>query len=212
LDLYRWDSSRDFGLTFSGPLNEGQTLKYSVQYGNDSGNASEIDEFKAYRATLRYEANPGFTVEGMLSQFNRERDADRTTAQLFAGYRTGRWRSGAQYAYQRRLAAEGTTATDVELDIVSAFGVFDLVPRKTSVFLRVDRYADPCADCPGIDYLPIDNREPFTLTIAGFEYFLHPSVRFSPNIEWVNYDTPETPTAAPVKNDLAIRLTFYWTW
>ena len=38
LDLYRVDSSRDTGVTLSGPMNETQTLKYAFQYGNESGN------------------------------------------------------------------------------------------------------------------------------------------------------------------------------
>ena len=212
LDLYRWDSSRDTGVTVSGPLNDTQTVKYAVQYGNESGNSSETDRFKGYRAAMRYEVNPGFTVEGMVAQFDRDRDADRTTAQIFGAYRATRWRSGVQYSYQRRRAAEGSPASDLDLDIVSAFGVFDLVPSKTSAFVRVDRFADPCADCPDIDYLPIDAAAPFTLTLAGIEYFLHPSVRFSPNVEWVNYDKPEGAATGVSKNDVAIRLTFFWNW
>ncbi len=212
LDLYRWDSSRDTGITVSGPLNETQTFKYALQYGNESGNNAEADKFKGYRAAARYETNPGFTVEAMLAQFDRDREADRTTAQIFGAYRGNRWRSGAQYSHQRRRAAAGSTASDIELDIVSAFGVFDLVPRKSSAFLRVDRFADPCGDCPNVDYLPIDAGQPFTMTLAGIEYFLHPSVRFSPNVEWVNYDRPESATSTGPKNDVAVRLTFYWSW
>jgi hypothetical protein len=41
--------------------------------------------------------------------------------------------------------------------------------------------------------------------------YTHPSVRFSPNIEWVAYGTPPSSGAAP-KDDVAVRLTFYWVW
>lgn len=211
LDLYRVDSSRDTGITVSGPLNESQTLKYAVQYGNESGNNAETDKFKGYRASARYETNPGFTAEVVLGQFNRDKDADRSLAQVFAGYRAKRARVGAQYSFQKRRAAEGTTAADVELDVYSAFAVFDLKPRVSSLFVRVDRFNDPCSDCSGIDYLPIDTKGPFTMTLAGIEYALLPSVRFSPNVEWVNYSEPENGSPAP-KKDLAARLTFYWTW
>ena len=57
LDLYRWDSSRDTGLTVGGPLNAAGTLKYFAQVGNESGNGAEADSFKALRASLRYEAD-----------------------------------------------------------------------------------------------------------------------------------------------------------
>lgn len=211
LDLYRWDASRDTGITLSGALNQRQTAKYALQYGNESGNSGETDRFKGYRVAARYETNPGFSVEGMFGRFQRDRDADRTTAQLFAGYRAKRGRAGAQYSFQRRQAAAGSSASDVDLRIVSAFGVLELAPRKSSAFLRVDRHDTPCPDCAGVDYLPIDPRAPFTLTLAGIEYFLHPSVRFSPNLEWVAYDAPAAGAADPA-DDLALRLTFYWVW
>ena len=211
LDLYRWDGSRDFGVTLTGPLNAKQTIKYGVQFGNESGNGSETDEFKGYRASLRYETNPGFSVEGVVGQFNRERGADRTLAQVFGAYRTARGRAGLQYSFHRRRAADGTTAADTDLDILSGFVVYDMQPRKSSVFLRVDRYADPCPDCAGIDYLPIDTRQRFTTTIAGAEFFVAPAVRISPNLEWVKYGTPPAGGDRP-DDDRVFRLTFFWTW
>jgi hypothetical protein len=212
LDLYRWDSSRDTGVTLSGPVNQSQTVKYALQYGNESGNNAETDKFKGYRVAARYETNPGFSVEGMFGHFQRDRDADRTTAQVFAGYRGKRGRVGAQYSFQKRRAAAGSTASDLDLNIMSAFGVFDVRPRQSSAFIRVDRYDDPCPDCAGIDYLPIDTTAPFTMTLAGIEYFLHPSVRFSPNVEWVAYGRRPAGSTASPEDDLAVRLTFYWVW
>ena len=119
------------------------------------------------------------------------------TAQVFGGYRAKKVRVGAQYSYQQRKAAAGSTAKDLDLDIVSAFGVFDFKPNKASVFLRVDRYADACPDCSGIDYLPISSVTPFTLGMAGLEVYLLPSVRFSPNVQYVTYSTPEAAGVSP---------------
>jgi hypothetical protein len=212
LDLYKWDASRDSGVTVSGSLNETQTVKYAVQYGQEAGENSEADSFKALRALARYETNPGFLIEGMLARFERDRNADRTTAQVFAAYRARKGRAGFQYSFQKRRSPEGATAGDENLDILSGFGVFDLKPRQSSIFVRVDRYADPCRDCSSVDYLAIDPGEPFTLTIAGFEYYLHPLVRFSPNVEFVAYDSPGDPNAVAPKNDVVMRLTFFWTW
>lgn len=210
LDLYRVDSSRDTGVTLSGPLNKTQTVKYAAQYGNESGNNGETDKFKGYRFATRYEPALGPTAEVVVAHFNRDKDADRTLAQIFAGYRAKQGRAGIQYSYQKRRAATGTTAADVNLDIVSGFGVWDIKKQKSSLFVRVDRFSDPCADCSGIDYLPIDTKEAFTTTIAGFEYYIHPSVRVSPNFEYVKYSAPATGTAP--KDDVVARLTFYWVW
>jgi hypothetical protein len=212
LDLYRWDSSRDTGVTVAGPLNDANTLKYNVQFGNESGNNAETDKFKAIRASARYEANPGFTLEGMYAYFARDRDADRTTAQVFTAYRAKKARAGFQYSYQRRNAASGTTAPVLELDIYSGFAVADLKPQKLSLFARIDRYNDPCPDCSGIDYLPIDTAAKFTMFLVGVEYYLIPSVRFSPNVEWVSYGTPENGGAPAPKDDVVWRATFYWVW
>lgn len=211
LDLYRLDSSRETGFTVSGPVNASRTVRYAAQYGNDSGNNAETDRRKGYRLSARYETDPGLSLEGMFGRSERAGDADRSTAQVFGAFRAERGRAGAQYSRQTRRAPEGTTAADLELDVFSGFGVFDVKPDKVSAFLRVDRYNDPCPDCAGIDYLPIDTTQPFTLTLAGIEYALHPAVRISPNIEWVKYGSRAGSTTTPA-DDLAARLTFFWAW
>ncbi|MBP7570324.1 MAG: hypothetical protein KBA95_09730 [Acidobacteria bacterium] len=212
LDLYRWDSSRDFGVTASGPLNQSGTIKYAAQFGNESGSNAEVDKFKALRLAARYETPAGVSVEGYVSQFHRGSDADVLTAQVFAGYRVKQARVGAHYSYQKRRAAEGSVTPDVEQDLVSVFGIYEARPQKLSAFARLDFYTDPCPQCAGIDYLPISTAAKFTTTIAGIEYFVHPSVRFSPNVEWVRYgDPPASSTAAP-EDDVVLRATFYWAW
>ena len=69
----------------------------------------------------------------------------------------------------------------------------------------------PCADCAGIDYLPIDTNEAFTTVIAGLEFYVIPALRFSPNVEWVNYSKPSGSALKP-KSDLATRMTFFVSW
>lgn len=209
VDLYRMDSSRDAGISLAGPLNESQAVRYSVQYGNESGSSAETDKFKAVRGTVRYEKNPGLAIEGMVGHFNRAADADRTTAQVFVGYRAPRGRAGFQYSFQKRRAAS-STAADTNLDVMSGFVVYDLTRQKSSVFARVDRFADACADCSGIDYLPIDTKGAFTMTLVGLEVYVNSAFRISPNIELVTYDTPSS--GAKPKNDAVARLTFYWVW
>jgi hypothetical protein len=148
----------------------------------------------------------------MFTRLGHDKVASRTAAQLFAAYRTKTARGGFLYARQERDAVEGSTAPDLSLDIYSGFGVIDLKPQKFSVFGRVDRYDDPCPDCASIDYLPIDTSTKFTLVVAGAEYYLIPSVRFSPNVEWVHYSAPADSAIATPKDDVVWRATFYWVW
>ena len=62
----------------------------------------------------------------------------------------------------------------------------------------------PGAD--GIDYLVLSADSPFRTYLLGFEWYLHSSVRISPNVEWVDYDDPA------IGKDVVPRVTFYWTW
>lgn len=211
IDLYRLDSSRETGVTLSGPVNASGTLKYAAQFGNDSGINAETDKRKGYRLAARYETDPGLSVEGMFARSDRAGDADRTTGQIFGALRGERGRAGAQYVRQTRQAADGSSAPDLELDVYSGFGVYEVQPDKTSAFVRVDRYNDPCPDCAGIDYLPIDTTRPFTLTVAGLDIAVHRAVRISPNVEWVKYGSRAGSATSPA-DDLAARLTFFWAW
>jgi len=212
LDLYRWDSSRETGISVAGPLNAAATLRYQVQVGNDSGSGSETDRFKDIRAAVLYEAKSGLVLEGMYGFFAHDAHANRTTVQAFAAYRRQQVRAALQYALQQRRAKDGTPDPDSWLDVYSGFVVADLKPRKLSLFARVDRHADPCPDGESIDYLPIDPTAAFTLLIAGAEYYFLPAVRFSPNVEWVRYSAPSDPGAPRPGNDVVWRATFYWAW
>ena len=219
LDLYRVDSSRDVGFTAAGPINTSGSLRYGYQFGNDASQNSETDKYKAQRAVFRFEKNPGFSVEGFWGHFDRNptptpatTPADRETAQVFVGYRNPKARLGFQYTFQRREAADNAAPTvqDVDLNIYSGFGVFEMPRQKVSFYARVDRVNDPCADCAAIDYFPAAANAPFTTTIAGMEYYILPSVRIGPNIEYVAFSDPTS--GAKPKNTSIARFTFYWVW
>jgi hypothetical protein len=209
-DLYRVDSSRDFGVSFSGPLNEAQSVKYTAQFGNDSGQGSEVDEYKAVRGAVRYEANPGFVAEGVYGHLWRPLDATRQLAQGFVGYQQKRGRAGFQYTWQGRQAPSNTTNPDLDLNLWSAFGVLNITPNKWTAFLRYDRFDDPNPDAGSIDYLELDPRAKYSLVLAGVDYAIVPQVRFSPNVEWVTYGT--LPNGSGINDDVVWRATFYVAW
>lgn len=219
IDLYRIDSSRDFGVSVGGPITAVKNLSYAVVYGNESGNGSEIDKYKIWRMEARYDANPGIAAEAFYSFANRPAGQDRTTAQGIVGYRGKTLRAAGQYVYQKRESGKDGVP-DQTIDIWSAFGYWEFSPKKADVYFRYDDVKGqvgsvdtglPGAD--GIDYWILSTKQPFKMYIFGAEYFLFPSVRISPNIEIAQYDNDPDPVLFPGRDkDQIYRITFFWSW
>ena len=217
-DLYRIDSSRDFGLTFAGPTPV-NGLAYAAQFGNESGSGSETNTGKILRFEGRYERNPGLALEGFYSFANRPAGEDRHTAQAIGGLRTAVARAGAQYLWQQRTSGQAAASAQT-ISIWSGFGVWDFLPGKADVFLRVDDVKGHLGDAEtglpdaeGIDYWLLSSQAPFTMWIVGGEWYLHPSVRVGPNVEMARYSHDPDPAQFPGRrSDSILRLTFFWTF
>jgi hypothetical protein len=217
-DLYRLDSSRDFGFTFDGPTPiEG--LDYAVQFGNESGNGSETQEGKILRVEGRYERDSGLALEGFYSFGTRPDDEHRQTAQGIAGFRTGTARVGGQYLWQQRRSGLDDVPHQT-IAVWSGFGVWEFLPKKANLFLRADSVTGHLGDvetglpgADGIDYWLLSNQSPFTTWIVGSEWYLHPAVRLSPNLELVRYTHEPDPVNNPGRSqDAQVRFTFFWTF
>ena len=218
-DLYRIDSSRDFGVSVGGPISAVKNLAYAVQYGNESGTGSETDKYKIWRVEARYDKNPGIAAEAFYSFGKRPGGADRTTAQGIVGYRGKAFRLAGQYLYQKREKANAAGA-EQKIDIWSAFAYWEFSPKRADVFFRFDDVKGELAGVTtglpggdGIDYWILSVRQPFKNFIFGGEYYLHPTIRVSPNIELVKYDNDPDPTLFPGRDeDRIYRITFFWSW
>jgi hypothetical protein len=213
-DLYGIDSSRDFGLAFIGPIGE-QGLSYGLQFGNDSSQNSEADKFKVVRFHGLYDGKSGLRVEGNFNYGKRPSGQDRTTAKGLLGFKKKAFRAAAQYLWQKRKS--GTETPDTRIAIWSAFGNWDIEPKKAALFARLDSvkserggtdFGLPGAD--GIAFWSFSNAAPFKLYLAGLEFYVGSSIRISPNVEWVSYDDPAT--GPSIQKDVAPRITFFWTW
>ena len=217
-DLYRLDSSRDFGFTFYGPARI-NGLSYAAQFGNESGSGSETREGKIVRFQTRYERDSSMAFEGFYSFGRGPSGQNRQTGQGFAGFRSNTARVGLQYLWQERVSGEDTLP-DQTIAVWSGFFVWDVVPKKADLFIRVDSVKGHLGDAetglPGaedIDYWLLSSQSPFVTWIAGGEWHLHPAVRFSPNLEIVRYANDPDPTQFPGRRqDSILRFTFFWTF
>jgi hypothetical protein len=161
---------------------------------------------------MRFDSGGRWTFQGNLSRFHHIEHADWVTAEAQAGYRVARGRAGVEYAYQLREHGDFSTTPDIVQRVASFFVVAVPKPQKLSAFFRMDFYQDPCPKCADLNYLPIDPTAPFTFGLAGVEYYIHPSVRVSPNVEWVAYGTPAASGVPSPRNDVVFRTTFFWSW
>ena len=215
-DLYRLDSSRDFGFMFSGPSGL-DGVSYAAQFGNESGSGSETQEGKILRFEGRFERKPGIALEGFYSFGTRAAGERRHTVQGIAGFRTAVTRVGGQYLWQARKPGPDDPNQDVS--VWSGFAVWER-PSRADLFFRIDavkgdlgRIETGLPGAEGIDYWLLSSQSPFTMWIAGGEWFLHPSVRLSPNIELVRYSKDPDPVNFPGRRqDSILRLTFFWTF
>jgi hypothetical protein len=220
IDFYRLDGSRDFVLSFEGPLPV-TGLNYTAQYGNNSGQNSETDKYKAYRFEMRYDINPGIALEGFYGKFEQPLGRDQQMYKVFGGYRRKLGRAAVSYV--RKDIESGSAAKDTRIEVTSAFGVLDFAPRKaprTSIFARFDwakgnnnkTLETGVSGVDGIDYMPISNQHDFTFGLAGAEFFVHPNFRISPNVEFVSYGDGPQVSGSDIKNDVIWRATFYWSF
>ena len=203
-----------------GPISALKNLAYAVQYGNESGTGSETDKYKIWRVEARYDKNPGIAIEALL-QLRRSGRTARTARRPRASWATAARRSALPASTSTRSASRANAAgIDQKIDIWSGFGYWEFSPKKADVYFRYDDVKGelgsvttglPGAD--GIDYWIMSTKQPFKNYIFGGEYWLHPSIRVSPNVEMVKYDNDPDPTNFPGRDkDRIYRVTFFWTF
>ena len=203
-DLYRIDSSRDLGVSVGGPISALKNLAYGVQYGNESGTGSETDKYKIWRLEAPLRQEPRHRRRGASTASGSGRAA-RTARRPRASWATAsaKFRLAGQYLYQKRERANAA-GLDQTIDIWSGFGYWEFSPKKARPLLplrrrqgRARRATTGLPGGDGIDYWILSTRQPFKNYIFGGEWWLHPSIRVSPNIEIVKYDNDPDPTTSP---------------
>ncbi len=208
IDLYRWDSSRDLGLSLQGRLGKAQRTSYTLQLGNGSGTGSEVDQSKSARAQLAHRFANGLVLEGYADWQDRPDGHDISTLEAFVGWQAAKWRASLQYGRQQRREA-GPDGLDLELEHLSAFATIRLGP-KLAVVGRLDRNFDAIPNGETIDYMPFAETARAVFGYAGVDVTLARNVQLIPNLEWTSYGQGADGTTPA--SDLVPRVTLFFSW
>ncbi|MFZ2054843.1 MAG: hypothetical protein WAU81_11690, partial [Candidatus Aminicenantales bacterium] len=180
LDLQRWTSSRDFGVSLKG----GKSFVYHFMFANGSSNKAEVDKGKKIFGSLGYKSG-GFFLEGM-AQYDHDTEAraNDTIAQLFGSY-SGEWgRVGVQYSYRSNKVEDSEA---LPYNIVSAFGVFS-VGKKVELIARYDwsfgdGYKEKFSGSK-IEFIPFAENHEFGFLIGAISWQVVKNVWIMPNIKY----------------------------
>ena len=138
-DLYRIDSSRDFGVSVGGPILAIKNLTYGVQYGNELGQRLGDDKYKIWRLEARYDKNPGIAVEGYYSHHERPGGQDRDDGTGVVGLPQRKSPcSPVSYHYQKRKRASRAGLDQDDRHLVRPGATGSSRPRRADVFFRYD--------------------------------------------------------------------------
>ncbi len=202
LDLFKFASSRDFGIGLKGSLDQGKMVNYSIMYGNGSSNKGEANAGKKFYGAVAFKPAESLTLEIYGDYEHRSKEDKRYTYQGFASYQGDWGRIGVLYANQVL-----DNASTYNLGLASVFAVFK-ASEKIELIARVDTATT--SDWKekfkgsGIGYIPFTNYSKPTLFIAGFSIEAAKNIWILPNVKYITYAGDE------FKNDVYANITLFF--
>ena len=204
LDLYKFGSSRDFGLAAKGNLDQSKTFKYHAMLSNGSSNKQEIDKGKSALVSVAWFPAEEWVFEVFGEYADAEGANDAWTSRIFAAYTLKSMRIGLEYAAQ---TVQDSQNGDVDKGFLSGFYIQKL-GEKFNLILRADRMLKPLPAGPKMPFTPIDPTAKFTNLIAAFEWQIIKGVSLTPTIQYVTYN--QNDAGVTPGDDIYAKLTYYW--
>ena len=184
LDLHRWTSSRDFGISLKG----GKTLPFQIMYANGSSNKSETNKGKKFYGALGYSKN-GLFIEGMAQFEKTKNDYTEYILQGFGAFQRDWGRVGLQYAFRYSKPADGENS--FKYNLISLFVVVN-AGEKAELIGRFDKYFGEGYKInysgSKVDYIPFADNSESNFIIGAYSYQIHSNVWLIPNVKYVFYD------------------------
>jgi hypothetical protein len=197
-DLFKFASSRDFGLGLNGKMKSG--LNFSLMFGNYGGEAGDSNKGKAVYGRLGFENKSLFLdLNGHMAANN---GTDITYLSAFAGLKGDWGRAGAGYIYRNDKPETGESKNNGAIWGLAAFNL----SKKAEFYARYDHLTDVHMRGNIGDFLPIlskDNKA--RVVMSGVRIKLHKLIEVIPNIKYVFYS--EGPSGIKPKADFHILLT-----
>lgn len=210
LDLYRWTSSRDFGVSVKG----GTNIVYHAMFANGSGNKSETDNGKKVYGSLGYKTG-GFFIEAM-AQYDRTKGVDdNLITQAFVSYQGDWGRFGFQFSHNSYKKKEADEV--YKSNIASLFAIFkpsekiDLIGRWDHNFGDGWKQNFNGANIP---YVPFAENHEFDFFILALSWQAHRNVWIIPNLKFTAYSENDLMKIEPdyqkPGNDVYTNLTLWF--
>ena len=207
LDLYKWTSSRDFGVSVGG----GKSFVWQAMFANGSSNKAETDKGKKLFGLIGYKRG-GFHLE-----FNGhyEKKKEVWTEYILHTHATysGDWgRAGVEYAFmEQEEEVESNDNNNYKYNILSAFVVFQAL-KDVDFIVRYDKnwgsgYTEIWKGSK-VAYVPFaDYAEP-NFFIGAISWQAHKNVWLIPNVKYAIYNTPDEGEES--KDDVYANLTLWF--
>lgn len=202
LDLQKYASSRDFGLSLKGSLDKGKKVTYALMFGNSSGDKAEVNKNKKGYALIGYEPVKGLYFELYGDYEDAGNQTKNSLLQGFVGYKAERGRGGILLA--RKHQEQGST--EKSWDVLSLFSVISL-NEKIDAVLRFDRNFDANPQGAKIAYTPFATNASSSLLMGALSYKVNKNLQIIPNLKAVFYGDPDT--GSKPENDLYGAMTIY---
>lgn len=178
LDFQDVNTSRDFGLRFSGPLAE--TVSYAVMVANNNGVHPESEPYKRVYGQVEFLPTDhlSFSLGADRAGYDEPREGG-TRVSAFGGYMSDRWSGGAEvYWHQMTLEVDA----DYRNRGVSLFGRYQIA-EKWEVVGRLDTVVEGFGDADVNEYF----------MLFGGAYTPTDGVRLIPNLWWFVNDQTDDP-------------------
>lgn len=192
-------ASRDFGIAIDGAIDKRDRFFYRFMIGTGQDFGNETGDGTKTMLGLTYKTKQKYFFDLYADYERLPGEKDRSTYQLFSGYKSDHLRWGIQYSHQFRQL-------DPALELLSGF-VVKKIYKNISAVGRIDRIMEPSPNGNNISYIPFDPNTKATLFIVGTEIPITSYFLVHPNIIFTTYDTiagQSTPN-----NDFMIRCTVF---